>query len=569
MADRVASRWQARLAGQGEPWLALMLLALHAAIAWGIEAWWSRALLLAHFGLFLIWQPVWQAGNRLDARTTAAVVVIAVAFAAVLDWWWLAIWIALLFALIGGSSIGAAGQSRRLAARLAALYLLAMLLMWVVPQLFAEPGLPEAVAAVARYGLPLIPLAIILVPRSQGQPAPPPAVDFVYSLLLFLLVAALVLGSFVVKELSGGNYPMALAHTLLVIALVLLGLAWLWSPRAHFAGIGQLVSQHLLSLGLPFEQWLRRLARLAELERDPRRFLAGACEEMARLPWLAGVSWKAGDAQGIAGHASTHAQPFTVHGIELVLYTRFPGSPALALHARLLAQLVADFHDAKCREERERARAYLHAIHETGARVTHDVKNLLQSLEALCAAAQASGPGQAERLQTLLRRQLPEIARRLERTLAQLSAPAGGVPAGEPLAAGQWWQRLQRRYADRGIAFAALAPEAGAEVLPAELFDVVADNLLANALAKRRPGDAPHVEVALGAGPSLRVTDRGEALPPVLIERLFLGPVPSDRGLGIGLYQAAQLAGAAGWRLRLAGNEPGRVVFELVRAAAG
>jgi C4-dicarboxylate-specific signal transduction histidine kinase len=97
---------------------------------------------------------------------------------------------------------------------------------------------------------------------------------------------------------------------------------------------------------------------------------------------------------------------------------------------------------------------------------------------------------------------------------------------------------------------------------------VVADNLLANALAKRRPGDAPQVEVALGAGPLLRVTDRGEALPPALLERLFLGPVPSDRGLGVGLYQAAQLAGAAGWRLQLAGNEPGRVVFELVRAAA-
>ena len=30
-------------------WLGLMLLALHAALAWGIMDWWPRAFLLAHF----------------------------------------------------------------------------------------------------------------------------------------------------------------------------------------------------------------------------------------------------------------------------------------------------------------------------------------------------------------------------------------------------------------------------------------------------------------------------------------------------------------------------------------
>jgi uncharacterized RDD family membrane protein YckC len=34
-----------------------MLLTLHGAIAWNISDWWARGLMMAHFGLFLIWQP--------------------------------------------------------------------------------------------------------------------------------------------------------------------------------------------------------------------------------------------------------------------------------------------------------------------------------------------------------------------------------------------------------------------------------------------------------------------------------------------------------------------------------
>ncbi len=45
--------------------LASALLTLHGAIAWGGGEWWARGLLMAHFGLFLIWQPVWRGGRRI------------------------------------------------------------------------------------------------------------------------------------------------------------------------------------------------------------------------------------------------------------------------------------------------------------------------------------------------------------------------------------------------------------------------------------------------------------------------------------------------------------------------
>ena len=46
------------------------------------------------------------------------------------------------------------------------------------------------------------------------------AVDLVYSVMLFLLVAGLVLGSFVVKQVSQGDYPLALAQSLMMMALL-------------------------------------------------------------------------------------------------------------------------------------------------------------------------------------------------------------------------------------------------------------------------------------------------------------------------------------------------------------
>ena len=42
-------------------WLLLAMLALlHLALWLGVDNIWSRPLLLTHFGLFLLWQPLWR-----------------------------------------------------------------------------------------------------------------------------------------------------------------------------------------------------------------------------------------------------------------------------------------------------------------------------------------------------------------------------------------------------------------------------------------------------------------------------------------------------------------------------
>ena len=67
------------------------------------------------------------------------------------------------------------------------------------------------------------------------------------------------------------------------------------------------------------------------------------------------------------------------------------------------------------------------------------------------------------------------------------------------------------------------------------------------------------------AGFELVFCDDGSPMPDAVASSLFLGPVSSESGYGIGLYHAARYAEAAGYRLELAENRAGRVCFRLAR----
>lgn len=548
-------------------WMGSMLLSLHGAVAWGIDDAWSRAFLLAHVGLFLIWQPMWRGESALAARRAVFIVVIGLVLVGFANWWIIAIWLAVLFGLIGGNVPGIREQRHRFASLLAAVYLLAMLLVWVVPQLFTVPeARPAAVDILVRYGLALLPVLIFFARVERPRSDTAHAVDLFYSLMLFLLVVALVLGSFMVKELARTDYPMALAQTLLWIALLLIGLSWLWNPVGGFSGVGQLLSRYLLSVGMPFERWMQKMANRAEEDGEAEQFLANALKDMLELPWLAGVRWQTRSDSGEFGAGSRFDAELSSGELTLTFYTRWSLSPALLLHLKLLTRLLGYFYDAKRRERLQRQNAYTQAIHETGARLTHDVKNLLQSLTSLCAAAQAAGPEQAGDLQALMNRQLPQIQQRLQVTLDKLRAPAQAQHV-VMIDAQSWWDGLKARYARSDVVFTADGLGADASV-PAELFDSVADNLIQNALNKSHGGNSTRVEVSFScsASPCLGVTDGGTPVPSAVARNLFDAPVPSKTGLGIGLYQAARQAANHGYRLALAVNEPGQVRFELAPA---
>jgi len=160
-----------------------------------------------------------------------------------------------------------------------------------------------------------------------------------------------------------------------------------------------------------------------------------------------------------------------------------------------------------------------------------------------------------------MKRQLPQLATRLSQTVDKLKQPTEMDVA--HIAAHAWWAALQTRYEHDDVQFFAEAVDG--TPLPQDLFDSVADNLLTNALRKRQsqPGVAVEVRLALHPWVSLTVTDSGSAAPEHVARNLFLSPVASDFGLGVGLYQAARQAARSGYRLELPDNQAGRVAFRL------
>jgi signal transduction histidine kinase len=283
---------------------------------------------------------------------------------------------------------------------------------------------------------------------------------------------------------------------------------------------------------------------------------------MCELPWVAGLSWQAAHSSGELGARSRFQAEFASQDLMLTFHTKWSLSPSLLLHLKLLTQMLGHFYEAKQREEAQRMNAYTQAIYETGARLTHDVKNLLQSLRSLCAAAESSRDDEAGALQGLVKRQLPQIAQRLTVTLEKLQAPHRISMA--QINATTWWESLKQRYTRGEIAFAEGSARPGATV-PGELFDSVAENLLQNAIAKAQERAGIRIDVAFdpAAAGRLTIRDSGEAIPKLVATRLFSAPVPSRNGLGIGLYQAARQAEQAGYALTLVSNEAGNVCFEL------
>ena len=540
-----------------------MLALLHVAVLRGTADDWARALLLAHLGLILIWQPFLRGEHRVSLTQAAFIALGAVAVMFWISWWLLAFWVVVLAGIIGGKVFLHQARWQRRCYLVVLVYLLALLAVVILPQIAPSGGIAPEIRAAAEYGLPLLLLAVAFMPAEREAPEAPQVIDFFYSIFLMLVLGMVILGSFTFMTLGRIPYLEALTKTMFLIAATIFVLGLAWNPRTGYAGLNVFFSRYLFSIGLPVEKWLHFLAELSHVEAWPERFLTEGVAGLSRLPWIAGASWSAGGRRGETGARTDHAVRYESRDLDLTVFSRYRTSPALQWHMHLLGQLLGEFYSAKLREQSLRHASYLQAVHETGARLTHDVKNLLQSLNVLCsAAAQDDSP----ELQALIRRQLPVITQRLSATLDKLRRP--GVEESPQVPLGEWWDALTRQYQGQNVEFtvAALDPDLP---VPKVLFDSVADNLLQNALAKRTGGQDIGIRACVNCenGPELRVLDTGRAVPPEVARQLLRVPVRSMGGLGIGLYQAARHAESSGFALTLVENRDGAVCFALSKPA--
>ena len=555
------------LANNSHRILALTLLSLHAFLLWGDNtSLLQRAIFLCHYGLFLLWQPIWRSSEKLSIASIALFVTFGWLAYTFNNWWFTAIWLTTLFGLLGGRLFSEESKTNRIIHILAASYLLSMLLLWVVPKLLNASADLEAAKLTITYLLPLLPLAIIFMPAQLVKADQSPIVDFFYTLLLTMIALILVLASYAIGTLHQVNYIQIMFMSIFGLALILIAFSLLWKPSMRFSGIELLMSRYLLSVGMPFEKWIKNIANLSEIELSANSFVHSAMQEMTALPWVSGVSWLADDAQGKLGESSTHSTNFNFKDLHMTLHTRWQISPALYVHIKLLTQIMGEFYEAKRREETLRQNAYMQAFYETGSRLTHDIKNILQSVGTLVSAAEQTKEKDNKALVSLIRRQLPMLNQRIASTLDKLKAPGEEKKRYEKMSA--WWKNLQLRHQQAGVEF--VADALPAQDINAEVLDSILDNLLSNAGEKAKYLPGTQIKVQLYENNAhvfmIDVTDSGHAMDVSIAFNLFKKHITSHNGLGVGLFHAGQDAKQAGYQLALASNVIGAVCFRVTLA---
>lgn len=548
-----------------EHWiLAMMLIVLNLALRADFGQALSASLMTAHLGLFFLWQPIWQTDQRLDRWSSSLIVVLTGVFVTALDWWLLFGWMILLIGIVAGRSFST--RQERLAYMITLTFLISVLLIECIPMIFEIGQLNNAVLYSFRLAWTAFPFLLFLFPTSSVAQRETFPIDFFRGITISLMTALLALSSVLMTYELNFEYPIALVVSLLILSSFLVLISWLITPGTG-SGLGALWEKSVLNIGTPFESWLSSLAQLAHRRQQPQEFLDAALDELCEIPWIQGAKWSANNQHGGTPGTAEFSTLLTTDSLEVTLFTERPVGPSLLIHCRLLIQVLGHFYSAKIRETEQASQAHLQAVHETGARLTHDIKNLLQSLKTTTAAIlediDSTDKNRELQRQSLLRRQLPQITQRLQLALDKLQQPAPQEIESSEIAT--WWEQLIARHDSENIEFLADIHD-GELGLPRECFDSVVENLLDNARNKAKKSDPIQIKVGLyekDGAIVLSVVDNGHAIETSLATRILSQPVASDDGLGIGLYQSAQQAAVNGYHLVLSENVDGAVRFTL------
>ncbi|MEM7540801.1 MAG: ATP-binding protein [Pseudomonadota bacterium] len=546
--------------------LATMLIVLHLAINAGPGSPIGTSMMMAHLGLFFLWQPIWQRDQQLDFQGLVFVAILLGAMLFAGGWWATFGWLVALIGIVAGSSFSTRRESTVYQVTLA--ILVSELLVFCTPTLFLEHQLDRDIRQLFTIGLFAPPILLLLFPtQATLQPRDPFPVDVFRGITFALMTALMAIFSVLITYRFAFDYITSLVITLIALGGFLLLLSYIATPSSRNLGVRTLWERSILNIGTPFEAWLANIANLAGRQSSAEDFLRAAADELAALPWVSGVQWESGGLSEMSGDKGRFETTIRVGNLSATIFAERHFSSQLMLHSHLLVQVLNHFYNAKQREEEQAAEAHLKAVHETGARVTHDIKNLLQSMHGLTSALMSERPDDERRGSlTLLKRQLPRISQRLQVALDKLQSP-GDDRIGDFQTIGDWWQTASEGISDPSVRFDADLQDPSIRI-PRDLFDSALENALENARAKVRNDRARSIAinlVAQGERLELSVRDDGEAISAALTKRLFEKPVESADGLGIGLYQITRFADQLGYRFFLADNRDGEVCFKLVR----
>ena len=545
--------------------LGLMLFSLLAAVHLGNSDGNSDAItksfLIVHFGLFLLWQPVVKQQSAFTIKQVFVLLLLVSVFTYFFNYWLYTFWSLLLLTLLTGH-IFARGISRA-AYALAVIVLFLELTLNTTPSLFGLTALQSPLKLPFDMVLMALPLFLLFFPVTNIVTK---QVDFVRGLLIVLLIVFICMSSSLISLTTQQTYIESLAISIIILSLFLLLTAFLWTPRAGFAGFAQLWEKYLLNIGGPFEQWITHVSTLeANTNLSPEKFLSAGLRYLMQQHWVRGVSWQVGNDKGIEGEPSAHIIKIKDEKLDLELYAYSPVGPSLQFHAKLLLSILIFYYRAKLQERRVVKQAHLQAIYETGSKLTHDVKNILQTTQTMTNIVNDT-ESEMQEIMDVIKRQMPLLNQRLSTTLDKLRSPVDAsrpenIKNGSVL---RWWNQLQLRYTGRHIEFTTNITED--LQIPLDVYTTVVENLLDNARNKRNREMELTITVLLSNIDDhllLSVSDTGSAIPEKIHQQLFTEIITSNDGFGIGLHQSYELAKKHGYDLGVENNIDGRVCFTL------
>ncbi|MCP4876031.1 MAG: hypothetical protein GY896_11250 [Gammaproteobacteria bacterium] len=548
----------------GQQILASILLLYHLLI-WAVdEPLLQTSLTFILYGLFLLWQPLWSKEEKVNQVQVVIVAIIFVLLAYSFPNESLVFFGLILSGLIGSRLLS---QTAFRSFDLLALLIITLeMLVGLIPDTFQQIRLPTLFAEYMQTVILVPVLLFFFAPNPDYQKQGRSQVDLMHGLLASTLLGIVLLGGIVINLLYGVDYLDGLLLTVFIVATLTIGISWFWNPGIGYSGIGVLWNRYAMTIGGPFETWINTLTTLIE-ERylTPSEYLEAACEHLVGNDWLNSIEWHFENFKISAGEKiGTRLEHSLTRNLKVVLYFKANPGTALEQHTILLIRMAYQFYLAKLNQEKMRAQEHFATIHHTGARLTHDIKNILQSIKTSIDILDMDRETQDS--QALLQANLQQIGTRLENTLNKLRAPKLNTQI-SLVDCHKWLKRIGKQHnANARMQFHGDIENNIA--LPVDLFDSVADNLINNALKKT---SARQIDVRLLSSKDvilLSICDDGDAITPEIEKSLFAQPVSSGSGMGIGLYQSAIMAHAFNYELELSQNERGRVCFNLFQNLA-
>ncbi|MDM8568838.1 ATP-binding protein [Thiotrichales bacterium HSG1] len=546
--------------------LGLLLISIHIVLWWNFSSFPELLLrigLLIHLGIFILWQPLWSQLNIHSIKYNILLIIAICIFLTFPNVFLLIFWQIILLGLLGGRDL--VKPVDKTINLVAIVFLCLEILLTVFSRLFIFDELIQyfTTSIWFKYGILLIPFIFLFITTDDSREHRY-YVNFFHGLTIAMVIVIITLGSLVINQTNHVIIPLAVFQMVLAILIFILTISWLWIILIGEEGTESLWTRHLYNIGGSFEQWIEHLAQpIHHKNLTPPEFLQAGFEQLLTLPWITGIAWHSLYGENMLGDPASHKMVIIIQSTEITIYPRYRISASHSFQIKILVQLLEYFHQTKRREAAFAQQAHLQAIHETGAKLTHDIKNLLQSLHAITSAIEIYPPSKHDDTQRLLQGQLPHLTQRLKRTLDKLQKPAEFSYSNVPVQL--WWSNVQARYRKSEIYFHTDVDDENV-LIPEDLFDNVTENLLQNALMKRKREAKLKIEVSLSikqGNLQLSVFDDGSPIPDEIFNSLFSQPVPSKDGFGIGLYHVVKHLYHTGYELQITNNIAGNVCFEL------